>query len=787
MPKYENKKTFPLSACWSTPKILSCGALFSDSPARIAEFSLCIVLPNHMQLIHNNLQKYHCYYLRLLLAALCSLALFPAPIQAQILNTEEASFQIPRVEQAPQLDGILSPGEWAAAYELDDLHESSPVQFSTPDDRTVFWFMYTDDALYVAAYAYDDPDQLTAKVMRNETSLRFEDKVAVILDPFNNKRSGYLFQTNPNGVRHEAIYTSATSLNFDWATIWNANAQQVEDGWTAEMEIPFKSITFDPQNPTWGINVYRDKMATQTENSWVSYNGQRNPSVAGEMTGFSNLNQGMGLDLIPSLSTDYRSDHITGGNDSDLNPSFDLTYKITPALNLTLTWNTDFAATEVDNIQLDVGRFSPRFAEKRSFFLTDMDIFQFGAGGGFFGNAGPSPLNTRTIGLNAVGAPVDLTGGAKLSGRVAGYDIGTLIIRQEESDGIDATDIYVARVKHGVLSQSELGGFITYGDPTSNDTSSTMGADFTYRNTRLPNNRNLRATLWALQTDNPGIDSDDRAWQIDVDFPSNNSWYTSAKIEEVQANFDPRLGFVNRKGVRQYNGSFGNNWIIRDHGFLQTISTELEATQYNYLSTGDVQSRTLDWNLITLNSNAGDQLSLSISREKQVLLPGERAPLRQLGVIIPTGEYNYTRYNPSITFSQSRPLSLELSGGIGDYYTGSSWDAASTLGWRPSKYLSFNFTYEYSQYDMPGMKANTRVMEFENVITWSPALSLVNLIQYENVSDTLGFNARLRWNLRSGQDIWFVLSHGMNDLDEDGDFSDVQSSATFKVRYTLRY
>ena len=708
-------------------------------------------------------------------------------VHAQLVNSEGMSFQIPRVGQPPQLDGILTPGEWAEAYELDDLHESNPVQFSVPDERTVFWFMYTEDALYVAAYVYDDTEQLTARVMRNETSLRFEDRVAVILDPFNNKRSGYLFQTNPNGVRHEAIYTSATNLNFDWATIWNTAARIVEDGWTMEMEIPFKSITFDPQNPTWGVNVYRDKMATQTENSWVSYNGQRNPSVAGEMTGFTNLNQGVGLDFIPSLSTDYRTDHITGSSDSDLNPSFDLTYKLTPALNLTLTWNTDFAATEVDNIQLDVGRFSPRFAEKRTFFLTDMDIFQFGVGGGFFGNAGPSPLNTRTIGLNATGAPVDLTGGAKLSGRVAGYDIGTLLIRQDESEGIDATDIYVARIKHGVLAQSELGAFLTYGDPTSNDTSSTIGADFTYRNTRLPNNRNIRATLWALQTDNPGIDTDDRAWQIDVDFPSNNSWYSSGKIEEVQANFDPRLGFVNRRGVRQYNASLGNNWIIRDRPFLQRISTQVEATQYNYLSDGNVQSRTLDWNLFTFNSNAGDELSLTISREKQVLLPGERAPLRQLGVIIPPGEYNYTRYQPGITFSQSRSLSLVLSGGIGDYYSGESWDVSSTLGWRPSKYLSFNLSYEYNQYDMPGMKANTRVIEFENVITYSPALSLVNLIQYENVSDTLGFNARLRWNLRSGQDIWFVLSHGMNDLDEDGDFSDVQTSATFKVRYTLRY
>jgi hypothetical protein len=514
--------------------------------------------------------------------------------------------------------------------------------------------------------------------------------------------------------------------------------------------------------------------------SWVSYNGQRNPSVAGEMTGFANLNQGRGLDIIPSLSTDYRTNHINGSNDSDMKPSFDLTYKVTPALNLTMTWNTDFAATEVDDIQLDLERFSTRFSEKRSFFLTDMDIFEFG-------HDRLDPFNSRTIGLSDRGEPVDLTGGAKLSGRIAGYDVGTLIIRQEESLGIDATDIYVTRVKHNLLSQSEIGAIYTYGDPTSNDTSSTLGIDFTYRNNRLQNNRNIVGTFWAQQSDNSGISADDIAWHASFEYPSNDSWFGTVAIEEAQANFDPRLGFVTRTGSRGYYTEMGNNWIFRDHPILQKISSKLVATQYNYLDTGNLQSRTLELQLLSLEGVAGDTFQLDIDSEKQVLLPGEHAPLSRLGAVIPVGEYSFVRYGPSLEFSQARPLSFEISGAIGDYYTGRSWDVTSTLGWRPSKYMSFDFTHEYNQYDLPDGKFDTRVIEFENVITFSPSLSIVNLIQYENVTDTLGFNARLRWNLQSGQDIWFVLSHAMNDLDENGAFSDVQTSATFKIRYTMRY
>lgn len=706
---------------------------------------------------------------------------------AQTIDLNNKRFVIPRVEQAPRVDGELSPGEWDAAIEVEDLVETAPVEFSDPDDRTVFRVMYTEDALYVAIYVYDDPDNLTATIMRHETSLRWDDRAGIMIDPFNNKRSGYYFLTNPNGVRHEAIFTSATTQSFDWATIWNANAQVVEDGWTAEMEIPFKSLTFNPDNETWGVNFIREQMSSQSAMAWYTYNGQQNPASSGEMTGFRNLNQGVGLDLIPSFSTDYRQSHINNSSNTDFNPSFDMTYKVSSSMNLTLTWNTDFAATEVDDIQLDLDRFSVRLPEKRSFFLTDMDIFQFGSSVSRFNNSTQDPFNSRNIGLSDDGAQVDLTGGAKLSGRVAGFDVGTLIIRQEKYNTIDPTNIYIGRVKRTVLSQSELGAIFTEGDPSSNDSSSTMGLDFTYRNTQLANNRTIVSNFWAQQTDNPGLDGQDSAWYLDFDFPSNDSWYFSARIEEVGENFDPRLGFSNRNGARQLYGVVGNNWIFSNRPNLRKISASLSGIQYNYLDNNDLQNKIVYWNVITAESQAGDEVQINISDQIQVLRPGERAPLARLGVVIPPGQYGYTRYQLNLSSSEARPFSASLNSTVGDYYNGRSWESTAGVNWKPNAHLAFDFSYEYTQYDMPGISVDTRVVEFENVITFSPSLSIVNLIQYENVSDTIGFNSRLRWNLQSGQDIWFVLGHGMRDEDEDGNFTDLDTTATMKVRYTLRY
>lgn len=721
-------------------------------------------------------------------------ALFPflllvllAPVQAQTANSTAKNFEIPKVQTEPQLDGTLAPGEWDAAVVIDDFYEIRPVEFGEARERTVYHLMYTEDALFVGIYAYQNPAQINANVLRHGASLRNDERLYVFLDTYNSKRGGYLFQTNPNGIRYEGIYTGTNSISYEWTGIWDSSATIVDDGWTAEIRIPFKTLSFDPESETWGVNFWREHIQSQSRMGWLSRNGQNNPSVSGTMTGLRDLNQGMGLDVIPSLSTTYADNKLTGSR-SETNPSLDLTYKVTPSLNLTLTVNTDFAATEVDNIQLDLGRFSTRLPEKRGFFLTDMDIFQFVPGGfnGGAGSSGPDPFFSRNIGLYR-GQPVDLIGGAKLSGRIAGYDVGTLIIRQDEVGAIDTSDLFVGRVKKSVLTESELGLIYTNGDPSSNDETSTLGVDFTYRNSRIGTNRNFEAQFWVQMSDNPGVSSENMAWNIFLNLPSRNSWYVAARAQEVQENYDPRLGFSNRTGVRHYALSGGNYWVFRGHPWLQQIQSSASYTRFDYLDDGSLQSSEISITPFFLTTVSGDTLTVDFSRSEEVLRPGDRAPLASLGVVIPAGSYEFNEYSFNLGSSGSRPWNMRLRGSTGDYYTGERLSVAPTLGWRPSKYLSFSTSYTFNRYEMPDATVYTRVISFTNEIAFSPSLSLVNLVQYENVSDSLGFNSRFRWNIRAGQDVWFVLSHNMEDADEDGNFSRVETSASAKISYTLRY
>ncbi|MDH3440894.1 MAG: carbohydrate binding family 9 domain-containing protein, partial [Gammaproteobacteria bacterium] len=718
---------------------------------------------------------------------------------------DDKRFRVNHVSEAPQIDGRIDLAEWQEAARISDMHEIEPVEFTTPSERTVWYFGYDEKALYVAGYAYDsEPDKISASVLRQGGSLFPDDRMVLIIDPFNNKRSGYSFTLNPNGVREEAIYATATRASDEWDGIWRGASRVVDDGWTMEMAIPFNTITFDPENDTWGINVWR-RIARKAERiGWESRNGQTNPTVSGEAFGLTGMSQGVGLDIIPSASSVYRNDRVASTTDSEFNPSVDISYKLTPSINGLVTFNTDFAATEVDSRQLDLQRFSLFFPEKRGFFLTDFDIFQFGGvptGGGGFGNrvvgmrSGTNGLAffSRRIGLTSDREPVDIIAGGKVSGRIGDTDFGTLYILQDDyvtSDGdvIDQSDLVVTRVSTGVLEESSVGAIFTYGDPGSNLTSSLVGTDFLYRNTRIGINRAAEGRFWLQKSDNDGVDGDDLAWSATVGFPSRIGREGGVQIHEVQENFDPALGFANRTGVRLYGGELGYRRNREGDVFIREVSHGLEVAHWEYLDTGGIQSEEISFDYLSLRSSSGDFFRLDFKLQKEGLLAGEQ-PLDSIGINIPSGEHSFQRWGAFMRTASFRKFRVQLRVDDGGYYDGDRLSIRPELEWRPNEHLAFKVEFDYSKYEFPGnQEATTRQLTFENEISFNAKMSLVTLAQYDNVSEDIGINSRFRYNLSAGQDIWFVLNHNMSrDVLVDDRFRSTESQAAAKIRYTFRY
>ncbi len=125
----------------------------------------------------------------------------------------------------------------------------------------------------------------------------------------------------------------------------------------AEFAIPFTTLNFDPSTDQWGFNLVRSKASTNEDIAWSSFNRSTNPSTAGQVSGIRDIRQGLGLDVVPSVTVASKEDYVADTTGSRFDPSLDVFYKFTPNLTGALTLNTDFSATEVDDVQVNLTRF----------------------------------------------------------------------------------------------------------------------------------------------------------------------------------------------------------------------------------------------------------------------------------------------------------------------------------------------------------------------------------------------------------------------------------------------
>lgn len=716
--------------------------------------------------------------------------------ELQERGVEAKSFRAVKVASAPVLDGKLDDEVWQQAERITDFHQSRPGDHAEPSEETELYVVYTEDALYVAARMYDsNPELISAPTIRHGQGLPFDDRLVIILDPFNQSRAGYRFETNLNGVRHDSLYETPTSFRLDWNTIWETATSIDGKSWVAEVEIPFKSLPFDPRLDTWGFNFGRGIRRRNEEMSWVSLDRTYNPTIMGEMSGLEGMNQGLGLDIVPSFIGLRQRSFSPSASDNSLQPSLDAFYRLTPSLNAALTVNTDFSAVEVDNRQVNLTRFNLFFPEKRDFFLNDSDLFQFGdisrmaAGNNATGGAGREnarPYFSRKLGLAADGSPVDIEYGGRISGRVGRFNIGTLAIRQGESENVAAADMLVTRISANVLEDSRIGFIYTNGDPTSNVDNSVMGADFMYVNNDLGAGRRLQSNVFFQQSDTPGLFGDDASYGFGLALPASEGLRTRVGYKVVEDNFNPAMGFVNRTNIEDITADLGYTYFF-EKGLIQTAFAGIDLQRVNVID-GGLQSEVVAFRLLELESNTRDSIRLTYVSNKEVV----RAPFRiyrdpSQEVVIQPGSYEFDEQEFGISSGGQRKFSGSFSYKTGDFYNGSRENVNASFTWNQSRYFTATIRSDWNDIVLPQGSFITRLTSANSQIAFSPTLYWISLVQYDNLSEEIGINTRLQWIPKAGQEAFIVLNHNMQDWDRDNTFHSARSDLSIKFRYTFRF
>ena len=724
---------------------------------------------------------------------LLSTGLLVQSVHAQLADSDSRIIEVSRVDKAPVLDGVLDDDAWVGAVSIEDLHEVKPNEYGPPSEKSIIYIVYTDEALYVAAIFRDsEADKISAQILRQGDFSFGEDSITVMLDPFNKGRSGYAFDLTPNAVRTQALYTNVIEENWNWNGIWHGETVIDDQGWTAEIEIPFKTLSFDPQSETWGLNIARYIGRKAEHLGWVSANRTQNPAVSGKMKGIKGAQQGFGLDVIPGIRIKQSKNFEDHTSDTEIVPAIDVFYKLTPALTAAVTINTDFSGTGADPRQINLTRFGLFFPERRGFFLQDSDIFEFGKIGGRDYRAKTTlsrveqesgrPFFSRRLGLGAEGETIDINFGAKMTGRAGRWDIGMLAIQQDEFDDLDKSELFVARFAANVLAESSVGMILTHGDPNSALDNTVAGVDFRYLNTQLSDGGTLEGSMWYQQSETEGVKGDAAAYGFTLKKPSAEGLRYALGLKEIQENFFPALGFVNRTGIRDLTTEAGYTWYPESELF-RTIYTGMDYERIETIG-GDLQSQVITLRPLEISNPSRDQAVFHYSLVDEVLTePFEISD----GIVIPIGDYSFEQYCINAASAEFRKVSAEAYYCGGDFYHGSQDAAGAALLWRPSAHFKFSVSYDYYDIALPEGAFTTRLIGARADIAFNSAWYWENFVQYDNVSDSLGFNSILGWIPRAGRELILVVNREYMDYLEDRHFTAVSGDITFKTSYTFRF
>jgi hypothetical protein len=695
-----------------------------------------------------------------------------------------------------QLDGVLSEPFWSRAQPATDFLQRDPNVGSPASERTEVRIAYDEGRLLLGVMLYDDePDQVLGNQMQRDQSLSADDRFMWVIDSFLDGRSAYFFEINPSGAMGDGLVNPSSpnpefglAVDKSWDGVWTARVRRASMGWTAEIEIPFRTLNFDPHATAWGINFQRTVRRKNEESLWTGYTrnqGLTRVASAGRVTGFQSLSQGIGFDLVPYVVGNVESAPGRGRSStlSTGDMGFDAFYNVTPALRANVSINTDFAETEVDQRRVNLTRFPLQFPEKRGFFLEGSSFFDFTRERGNI-----DAFFSRRIGLDEHGTPQRIVFGAKLTGQAGPLDVGVLQVRTASTPVQPGEDFSVVRVKQRIFRESYFGGLYTRRaarDSLGIDRH-TAGGDFELKTSHFRGNQNLAFSGTYLWTTNVVGSGKSGGYAVRLDYP-NDPLSMRMFVRTLQESYDPAVGFYDRRGyqrvnpVIEYRPRPRNNRWIRSFFFSGNWNFSSDTVTYRPVW------REFQYTPFAVDLHSGDHLEFEVTPIYERL--EQRFEISRGIVLPPGGVYRYTRYAVRGSTSSRRVLAVSPQIEFGDFFSGRRTTYGLSVNLRPRRGISLGFEGERNVLDLAEGSFSTNLFRGLANTQFSPWLSLANTLQYDTVSRLLGWQLRFRWIQRPGNDLYVVYAHNWRPpLDRpDERLSTFDQRLATKLLYTLRF
>jgi hypothetical protein len=668
-----------------------------------------------------------------------------------------------------KIDGRLDEPDWKTSDVITNFLQAEPDEGRDATELTEVRVLFDSKNIYFGIRAFDsEPNKVNARELVRDASFSNDDKVEILIDTFHDRRNAYRFAVNPLGVQQDALVTDeGRDVNSSWDTSWISDGRRDEKGWIVEIAIPLTSLRFKEKIDSWGFNVARQIRRKHEETLWTAWEreyGLERVSQAGELTGVNEIRRRRLFEIKPYVSAGWRQGFPQIGSpgfDSGLRGTAGIEVArigITPSLTAEFTVNPDFGQAEVDQQVINLSRFSVFFPEKRDFFLENAGIFLFGR------EESNQPFFSRRIGLTENGAPVPIDYGAKVTGKFGAYSVGFLQVEtrklgdQNSPFGVPRQNFTVARVKRDIFGRSYIGGIFVnrQGSPYTDATG--LASESRYHraagiDAEINFTNHLRTYMMLMGTANPGIRSSFLSGRVDTRFENDNLRFI-AVYEDIGNNFNPEVGFVERKGIRQY---FGQAAFKPRPTFIPSVRSMEFETQIEYYEdrSGHLASRQTELSWETVFTNGSDAFFRPIENVTDALTePFEIRP----GIVIPRGIYHFNRPRVSFTSDSSKKIVFTGHYKWGGFYSGKLDEISGGVTYRPNMHMLFDFANSYNKARLPQGGFSTNLFSGRMNYNFSRKVLTSALVQLNSAARLSLLNVRFRYIYRPNSDIYLIYN-----------------------------
>ena len=692
-------------------------------------------------------------------------------LDAQYIQ-QKYRLEVAKSEIPIQIDGDFTEPVWKKAPIADSFYLKYPTDVGKPQKRTTVRVCHDSRFIYFAITAYDSGKAFIQSLKR-DIGHDGNDAVGITLDPANEKTNGFFFTINAyNAQSEDQLKIGDDMPTWSWDNKWFSATRRLEDRWTAEIALPFKTLRYDPEKLVWGINFVRSDAKSNEYSTWTPV-----------PVNFKSMNMGFTGALIwkepppPTGANWVFLPYITGGASQDkennipgkatFNGGFDGKLALTSALNLDVTVNPDFSQIEVDQQVTNLTRFNIFLPERRTFFLENDDLFSD------YGIPPIRPFYSRRIGLDPDGNRIPIIAGARVTGNLTpSTRIGFMDMQTGVRNSYRAENYMAASISHRLFKRSVIKGyflnrenFISAGEKAANPLNAfgrNAGAEFNYIN------KNGEWSVWGTynhsfkknitsdnQYFNSGFEYNRRRFSFVLDMGKiGTNYYTDMGFVARIENFDADRDTTIRLGFRQLYNNITYRIFPQNKKVVQHV---MQLTNFIVVNPNNSHNETnLEARYDITFRNASGLSFVSTHNRVDLLFPTAFTS----GKPIPAARYDFQQFEVRYNSDYRKPVNYSLRAAGGEFYNGHYNSFRATLGIRHQPHVNIALQAEYNKIQLPGEYGSTELIllapRFE--INFNTQLFWTTFIQFNTQRNNFNINSRLQYRFQPMSDLFVVYT-----------------------------